>query len=79
MGTERSGGQIRAKVELRGEEDDPEEQSDDTDSMRLSKHSSKTELRPERLRGQANRGPESKLLATESAFGESNGLHLNRA
>jgi hypothetical protein len=41
-------------MELRREEDDPEEQGKKADSMRIAKHvMTKMELRPEWLRGQA--------------------------
>jgi hypothetical protein len=49
----RRGRQVRAKVELRPKEDDPEEQRQNADAVRLGLHVlTKTKLRQEWLRGQ---------------------------
>jgi hypothetical protein len=46
--------QIGTKVELCGQEDDSEQQSEDTGPVEISEHLyTKTKLRPEWLRGQA--------------------------
>ena len=51
----RRGRQLRTKVELRPNEDDPEEQRQNADALSLGLHVlTKTELRPEWLRGQVN-------------------------
>jgi hypothetical protein len=51
-----AGIQIGTKMELRGQEDDSEQHSRNTSPVRISEHPSytKTKLRPEWLRGQAN-------------------------
>lgn len=51
------GRQIGAEVELRPEEDDPQEQRQDTNPLRLAKHiGTKTKLKTEWLRGQGRWG-----------------------
>jgi hypothetical protein len=50
----RAGVQIGAKMELRGQEDNSEQQGTETGTAGVGKHlSDKTKLRPEWLRGQA--------------------------
>ena len=53
----RGGRQVRAKVELRPEEDDPEEQRQNADAMSSGLHVlTKTKLRLEWLQGQVRAG-----------------------
>jgi hypothetical protein len=62
------GVQIGTKVELRGQEDDAEQQSANAGPMGVAKHlSNKTKLRPEWLRGQATEWAGGQLSIPEAA------------